>query len=411
MKVDYHRRLLENRVVEAFNHFPVVVLLGARQVGKSTLVRQLLGDRLRTVVFEPVQDVGQARSDPDLFLRNHPEALFLDEVQYAPELLASVKRRVDQEGGPGQFVLSGSQNLSLVKGVSESLAGRAAILRLLPMSRAELTEQLDGDFLAEWVRGRTPASSAAPGTRAPPWYSAIWRGGYPKLLSLPDSLVGTFFESYVMTVVERDIRTLAGIGDLQLFGRFFGLLGGLTGCEINASQLGRDLGLDRKTVQHWLSIAEATYQWMEIPAFTRNAVKRVSGRHKGYLTDSGLACWHQRVPGPDVIAGHPLQGQLIETWVVNEIVKRCRCWQVGPTFYHYRSHGGAEVDLVLEWGGTLYPIEVKAKSHPRAEDGRGIRAFRRAFPGENMAPGLIVSAADEPIWLDEDLYTVPWWLL
>jgi len=406
----YHARLLEKVVLDAFDHFPIVVLLGARQVGKSTLVGHLFGNQLKTLVFDPVQDIGQARSDPDLFLKNNPAPLFLDEVQYAPELLSAIKRAVDLDGTVGRFVLSGSQNLALVKGVAESLAGRAAIIRLPPMSRAELARNIEDDFLGDWVRGKIPAVERNGNLKTiPAWYPAIWRGGYPKLITLPDRLVGTFFESYVTTVVERDIRTVAGVGDLQLFGRFFGLLGGLSGCEINAAQLGRDLGLDRKTALQWLSIAEATYQWLEIPAFTRNAIKRVSGRHKGYLTDSGLACWHQRIPTPDAIAGHPLQGSLIETWVVNEIIKRSRAWPVSPNFYHYRSHGGAEVDLILEWSGTLYPIEIKAKSHPRAEDGRGIEAFRNSFPHENIAPGLVVSAVDAPAWLTKTLYAVPWW--
>ncbi len=408
----YYPRLLEKMILDAFGHFPVVVVLGARQVGKSTLVQHLFADCLQTIVFDPVQDVGQARHDPELFLKNHPGKLFLDEVQYAPELLSVIKRRVDLNCSPGQYVLSGSQNLAVVKGVAESMAGRAAIIRLPAMCRAELKRQTADDFLANWVRGSTPPPDKYFDPAAvPAWYPAIWRGGYPKLLTLPDRLAGTFFESYVTTVVERDIRSVAGVGDLQLFGRFFGLLGGLSGCEINAAQFGRDLSLDRKTVLHWLGIADATYQWFEIPAFARNAIKRVSGRHKGYLTDSGLACWHQRIPTPDAIAGHPIQSQLVETWVVNEVVKRTRCWPTTPNLYHYRSHGGAEVDLILEWSGTLYPIEIKAKSHPRAEDGRGIGAFRRSFARENIAPGLVISAADQPAWLAPDLYTVPWWKL
>jgi uncharacterized protein len=215
----------------------------------------------------------------------------------------------------------------------------------------------------------------------------------------------------VQTYIERDIRSVAGVGDLQLFGRFFALLSAYSAREMNPTELGRELGVDRKTAISWKSIAEATYQWFEVPAFTRNATKRVSGKHKGYLTDTGHICYHQRVASADAIAGHPLQGQLVETWVVTEILKTVQAWSTRPNFYHYRSHGGAEVDLILEMDGWLFPVEIKSKSHPSLQDGRGIRSFRKSFSGERVASGLIVCAVEAPEWIARDVLAVPWWTL
>jgi len=406
----YRARLVEKRLRELWVHFPVVAVLGARQVGKSTLVQHVLGPELETIVFDPSQDVGGARQDPDLFLQNHPPPLFLDEIQYAPELTAAIKRRVDARPQSGQYIISGSQNLMVLRGISESLAGRVAILNLPPMAYAELSGQTEHDLLARWVRGQEPADQPAPAL-PPAWSPALWRGGYPGLLSLPDSLVQTALESYVRTYIERDIRTVAAVGDLQLFGRFFGLLAAHTACEVNANELGRELGIDRKTAKHWLSIAEAMYQWLEIPAFTRNPAKSVSGKSKGYMTDTGLVCWHQRIPDPHLIPNHPLYGRLVETWVAMEVLKRIQTWPTKPALWHYRTHGGAEVDLILDWGGRLFPVEIKAKSHPTRADARGITAFRTAHPELDIAPGLVVCAVTAPQRLAPDLYAVPWWML
>lgn len=410
--VPYHVRLVEHRLHDLWNHFQTVAILGARQVGKSTLVKHAVGNALKTIVFDPVHDVGNARRDPDLFLQNNPPPLFLDEVQYAPELLASIKRHVDRNPAVGQYILSGSQNLMVLKGISESLAGRVALLHLPPMAYAEL-EQSDpsNDFLMSWLDGKGPPATAGTKSTPPAWAPVLWRGGYPRLLALPDTMVQSYLESYVRTYVERDIRTVAAVGDLQLFGRFFGLLAAQTGCEVNPSELGRELGLDRKTVKHWIGIAEATYQWFEVPAFSRNPVKRVSGKSKGYMTDTGLVCFHQRIPIPDLIPSHPLHGRLVETWVVMEIMKRVQCWQARPGFWHYRAHTGAEVDLILEWGGKLFPVEIKATTHPSRDDARGITAFRATHPELDIAPGLIICAVTEPQRLAPDLHAVPWWIL
>ena len=174
--IPYRARYIESRLREFWKHFPIVAVLGARQVGKSRLVQEVLGKRVKTIVFDPVQDVGGARQDPDLFLQNHPAPLFLDEVQYAPELLPALKRRVDERPGAGRYILSGSQNLMVLRSIAESLAGRVAILNLPPMGYAELRGQAASatDNLARWVRGKGFADTTEP---PPAWSPALWRGG------------------------------------------------------------------------------------------------------------------------------------------------------------------------------------------------------------------------------------------
>lgn len=420
--MNYRKRAVESSLRELCDHFPVVAVLGARQVGKSTLVKHLFGDEYRAVVFDPVQDVGQARAEPDLFLDNHPGKLFLDEVQYAPELLAAIKRKVDRFREPGQFILSGSQNLSVIKNISESLAGRVAIVELYGLSWQERSAAAPG-FLLDWVAAgirdqrSEDGDQRAAGIRdqredepgaSPPWYATIFRGGMPGTLDLPETLLPRFFSSYLQTYVERDIRTVADIGNLQLFSRFFRLLSALSATEMNASQVGRDLDIDRRTALAWKNVLEATYQWTEIPAFSRNPLKRISGKSKGVFSDTGMLCHLQRITSPNMIAGHPLQGRIIETWVITEIFKICSAWNTMPGFYHYRSAGGAEVDVILELNGCLFPIEVKSKGHPSKKDAGGIKSFREAFPNEAVGDGLLICAAPQPYRISKDVLALPW---
>ncbi len=391
--IRYKHRLIETRLKELFEYYPVVAVLGARQVGKSTLVANLFADGLNSTVFDPVVDIGNARQDPDFFLQNIPTPAFFDEIQYAPELLGSIKRRVDEEKRNGLFLLSGSQHLSVLKDISESLAGRVAIVNLLPMSSNELNEKPGKGFLEKWISGETKAElNPGPGQTWPTW-KAIWRGGYPKIVEFPDHLIPGYWQSYLQTYIERDVRKVANIGSLQTFGRFIGLLAALTAQEINHNQIGRELGIARNTALAWTEIAQSTYQWISITAFSRNPLKKISGKNKGFFTDTGLACYLQKITAAEVIPGHPLQGRLFETFVVMEIIKLLQALPIQPNLYHFRSHSGAEVDIILEQNGVLYPIEIKSKSNPNRKDIQGFRSFKKCFPKENIHAGLVICAS------------------
>ena len=406
----YKKRLIEKKLTELFAHYPVVAVLGARQVGKSTLVENLFSDVINTTVFDPVVDIGNARQDPDFFIQNINAPAFLDEIQYAPELLGSIKRKVDREKQNGLFLLSGSQNLMVLKDISESLAGRVAILNLWPMSHNEVTNKPVTGFLQNWLSGAEHEYPAAP-SQSVPTYSAVWQGGYPKIAELPEHLIPGFWQSYMQTYIERDVRKVANIGSLQTFGHFIALLAALTAQEINYNQIGRELGVARNTALSWTEIAESTYQWLSIPAFSRNPIKKISGKSKGFFTDTGLICYLQRITSSKVIPGHPMQGRLFETFVVMEIVKLIQQFNIQPNLYHFRSHSGAKVDLILELDGTLFPIEIKSKTNPARRDIRGIAAFRDCFPNENIHKGLVICAIPTFQELSHDVLAIPWWCL
>mgnify|MGYP000856178396 CR=1 FL=1 len=413
--MDYLSRTMETRILELTRYFPVVAILGARQVGKTTLVAHLSIEGLTTVTFDPVQDVGGARTDPDFFLQNRRPPLFLDEIQYAPELLASIKRQVDRERRPGQFILSGSQNLSVLKSISESLAGRVAVVELLPMSFAELhRDPARKGVLDAVVGGDEKAMDAvrhAGSANCPGLFDAVVRGGFPGVAALPPHLWDTYFASYRQTYIERDIRTVSGVSSLQTFGRFFGLLSALTAQEINRAQLGRELGVDNKTAAAWVDIALSTYQWHEIPAYSRNAIKRIAGKPKGYFVDTALACHLQRISGASHLEDHPLAGNLFETFVVSEIMKRIAVWPTPPGLYHYRTYAGAEVDLILERNGTLHPVEIKMTANPSRRDLWGIDSLKETFPRVRFGGGLLICAVPDVMPLREDVTAVPWWRL
>ncbi|MBM4370162.1 MAG: ATP-binding protein, partial [Deltaproteobacteria bacterium] len=371
----YRTRQAEGRLRELSLHFKVVLVTGARQVGKSTLLRQVFPE-LRAFTFDPDQDLYGARADPDLFLDNFPAPLLLDEIQYAPELLPAIKRRVDERDAPGQYLLSGSQNLQVLRQVSESLAGRVGILPLEGLSRRELTERGgEASGLAAWLSDPDAAPPAAPAP-AEALPRILWRGGMPGLLDFPDHLVPDYHRSYVQTYLERDVRSLSELRSLADFGRFLGLSAALTAQEINDAQLGRELGVSPPTARAWRELMVHSFQWWELPPFQGNAVKRVSGRRKGHLADTGLACWLQRVSSPDALAVSPLFGRLFETWVVGEVRKALSLLATPPAMYHWRTAGGAEVDLVLERDGRLFPLEIKAGSRLDGHALQGLRAFR-----------------------------------
>jgi predicted AAA+ superfamily ATPase len=211
----------------------------------------------------------------------------------------------------------------------------------------------------------------------------------------------------VATYLQRDVRGLIAVRDETRFGVFLSLCAALTAQECNYSQMGRDIGVTTPTAQKWLGVMRGTYQWIEIPAYSNNAIKRLSMKPKGYVTDSGLACYLQRISSPESLSGHPLFGAMFETSVVMDIVKQSQALDFPPAFHHYRLHSGAEVDLVLEMDNRLFPIEIKASSRARPGDAGGISRFQEQV-GERAGPGLIVYAGGAPHRLTDRCIAIPY---
>jgi len=408
----YRERILTGRLLKLVGAFPIVVVSGARQVGKTTLLRHVFPD-YDYAVFDPSIDLENARSEPDLFLRNHPPPVVLDEVQYAPEVVSAVKRQVDaSDSQPGMYLMSGSQQWQVLRSLAESLAGRAAFLDLRGFCLQELAGAgASPCWLTGWLENPHAFVDQARQTNtrfADPLWNWLWRGFLPRVNNIDKGLVPEFWMGCHRTYVERDARMAVEVEDWQQFGMFLRLVAALTTQEINYSQLGREIGMTPQTARRWLKVLDGTYQWFEIPAFEGNLLKRVSSKPKGYLADTGLICHYAQIGSPQSLGGHPLLGPLFETAMVNEILKQAGTLPGRTGFHHWRSAGGAEVDLLVERDGTLYPFEMKLTANPGPHDVSGLSAFRRAHRALHIETGAILCAVDRPRWITEDTAAIPW---
>lgn len=400
--MNYKKRLLEEKLRAYVAAFSCTLVTGARQVGKSTLIQQLFGSSFRTFVFDPVQDLYGVRKDPDLFLRNNPPPLVLDEIQYVPELVPALKRYVDENRRPGMYIITGSQRWHIMRNLAESLAGRVALLELPSFCLQETEERCDRPcWLNQWLDAapagvdRGLAALSKYRSTGHSLTQRIWRGGFPEVQSLDQAVVPGWMQGYVGTYLQRDVRTLLDVRDEMQFASFLALCASLTAQECNFEQLGRDIGLSSPSAKRWIGLLRGTYQWLEIPAFAPNHLKRLSARPKGYAADTGLACYLMRLSSPEAVQGHPAFGALFETLAVTECHKQLQCRNFVPALYHYRQHSGTEIDLIIEKDGMLFPIEIKAASNVKPMDTRAIDVFREKM-GDVVQPGLIIAGCKEP---------------
>lgn len=405
----YLPRLIETKVKLLAQHFKVVLVNGPRQVGKSTLLRHLFSKAQR-FVFDPAQDLHHTRQDPDLFLKNLIPPVIFDEIQFAPEILPALKRYVDERPTMGQFFLTGSQNLAMLKSVSESLAGRVGIISLGGMTAYEQEQKVGTSvWLDKIFDAPQELLTASWGSLNKPLYQHLWRGQFPGTIPMPDELIPQFYRSYLETYVERDIRLMADIGDIRDFSRFMILLSALSGQEINYSELGRELGISPPTSKKWCDLLTHSFQWIEIPPFTENQIKLASKKGKGYMRDTGFICALNRISSSIALSGHPSLGHMFETLVINIILSLAEASSMPPHLSHWRSHTGAEVDLILERDGILIPIEIKCKTTLLTKDLRGLKAFRDTYsPHRRIGKGFVIYAGDRCFALNEDTIALPW---
>mgnify|MGYP003385933423 CR=1 FL=1 len=404
----YLPRHLEGKVAHLSQKFKSVLVLGARQVGKTTLLKHLFPSA-RYFVFDPTRDLYNARIDPDLFLKSYLPPLVLDEVQYVPEVLSALKRFMDNREEKGQYFLTGSQNFAALKQVSESLAGRVVIVELDPLSIYELAQVPSSQsWLHHYMTSPESLLSKPTQTLNLDLLEILWRGTYPGTLDLALSDYGDFFHSYLQTYVERDVRNLTNVRDLTEFTRFASLQAALTAQEVNAAFLGREIGISPQTAQNWQYALQNSYQLIVIPAYSGNLLKRLSQKSKAYWSDTGFACHLMRINSPDALLGHPAFGHLYETFCVNQILRLLKATGKPFNVYHWRTGNGAEVDLIIEMDGIYYPIEFKASTNPTRRHTRGIAQFCADYPHLNIAPGVIVHGGDQAYKLSENIYAVPW---
>lgn len=412
MDTIYYPRHAEEKIKEFARHFKVVLVLGARQVGKSTLLNYVFPD-LQHIVFDPVTDEFLVRSDPELFLQNFKAPLILDEIQYVPELLAIIKRYVDKSNAKGQYFLTGSHNLSMLKQVSESMAGRVGIIELSPLSLYEITN--NGTLASNWLKAYLDNDEQFATNKHDVFnkyeagvFETIWNGGMPGVLTLPNNLRADYFKAYLHTYIERDVRVVGQIDDINNFAQFVRILSALSAQEINYTHLGREIGIQAKRIASWMSIMQTCYQWHEIAPYYTNTIKRLSKKRKGYFSDSGFACYLQNITSSVALASHPNRGALFETWVINQIKTLISILPFEPQIYHWRTNGGAEVDVLLEKDNVFYPIEIKCKVQLSKHDVSGIMAFRETYPNLNIARGLVIYAGDKNYPINPYVTAISW---
>ncbi len=416
MKDRYIKRALEPVLKRAAREFPVVVLTGPRQSGKTTLLRRLFVKNYRYVSLEPPDIRATAVSDPRGFVEIYSPPVIFDEVEYAPDLFPYIKEQVDRERDKrGQYILTGSQNLLLMERVTESLAGRAAMLRLLPLSRREATGRLAARF--PWESGgasrESEKNSVAREVRRrgrPLSYQGLWKaflqGGYPELAAFPKRDVTLWHASFVQTYLERDVRTLRQVGDLTLFQNFLRALAARSAQLFQMSDLARDLGVSENTIKAWVSVLEATYQITLLRPHFENVGKRLVKRPKVYFNDVGTLCYLVGLRDAEHAASGPMGGAIFETAVLSEILRTYVHRGEEPQVYFWRTSTGMEVDFIVATRGKLVPIEVKLSATPRAEMASAIRMFRKDM-GDLAAPGYVVHPGEIRLPLGPNVTALP----
>lgn len=408
--MDYRARSLAATAKRALRTFPAVLVTGARQSGKTTLLRREFGASHAYVSLERPDVRARALADPEGFLRETRAPLILDEIQYAPGLLQYIKDRIDADRRPGRWLLTGSQSFALMKGVSQSLAGRVAVLTLDPLSTAEAAGRPEraspATLLSRVFSGRARRSRTTPASPDP----ADWllRGGYPEPRVNRKVDRELWFSSYVQTYIERDVRDLLRVSDLESFRHFLFLVGARTGQLLNLAELGMELGVSAPTVRQWLSVLQTSQIVYLLRPFHRNLGKRIRKSPKLYLMDPGLATFLLGLHTREAVLQGPSLGPLMETAVVTEWVKAFRAHGLEPPFSFWRASDGHEVDLVIEYGGKLYGLEVKASATPNPKHAAGlVRWAEAAGPTGRVA---LACRVDAPAALLPGVRAVPWHL-
>jgi len=351
-------RTLEKKLRELAGYYPAVLVTGPRQSGKTTLCRMAYADK-RYVSLEALDMRDFASSDPRGFLAEYANGAIIDEVQQVPELLSYLQSDIDDRSEPGRFILTGSQHFGLSQSISQTLAGRCGILVLLPPGLEELQ-----------------AFPTAPADLFP----LLWQGAYPRIYDR-EIPAHQWLADYIATYVQRDVRQVINVGDLQTFSGFMKLCAGRTAQEINLSALGNDSGVTHNTARAWLSVLETSYIVHRLPAWHINIRKQVVKAPKLHFFDSGMVCYLLGIREPGQLRLHPMRGAIFESWVVSETYKAFVHSGVQPNLFHYREARGPEIDLLIEQGEELAAVEIKSGATTSANFFKNLKRFSDRMEG------------------------------
>lgn len=410
----YYNRILEQTIIKTSKTFPVVLVTGPRQVGKTTLLTKM-AEKNRTIVSLDNPTIrGLAKEDPELFLQRYKPPVLIDEVQYAPELFIYIKMYVDKHKNNGDFWLTGSQAFHMMENITESLAGRVGIVRLNGLSNAEIQQTFHEEFVVsmEHLVERRESSKEMDATEV---FHRIHKGSMPRLYENPDVDQEQYYESYIETYITRDIKELTKVSDEMLFLNFVRAAAARTASNVNFSELAEETGISAPTAKQWLSLLVSSGLVLLIQPFSNNALHRIIKTPRMYFMDTGLCAYLTGWNSPEALERGAMNGAFFETWVVTEIYKSYTNMGKNPLLYFYRDSNNKEINLLIYQNGTLYPVEIKKAAQPKnatknfsvlkkfADDGNG----QKAFAGN----GAVICLASDVIPIDRMNCYVPAWVV
>lgn len=418
----YIKRAMEDMILQADKTFKATLITGARQTGKSTVIGQLFPDR-RSITFDDAFLESQAKNNPDTFMQLNAPPITMDEVQYVPELFRHIKMACDASQERGLFTLSGSQPLLLMKNASESLSGRVCVLEMLALSLREI----QGDPFARPFLPTMDYLLERQKTVKKPEniWEIIHRGGYPELYHTPGLDWQAFYGSYVKTYLERDVRTLSAVQDLDSFRRFMIAVAARTGQMVNYSNIADEISRDVNTVKHWMSILEASGIIFLLEPYTPAVLKRAIKTPKVYFRDTGLASYLTRWLTTETLAYGAMSSAMFETYVISEILKSyanrnidyryCVSYYRGKDKIKRRENGEAvelesEIDFIIEENGVLYPIEIKKNTSEKAIAASAFTILDKV-PEKKRGMGAVISMCPQPGQLRENVLEIPVWYI
>lgn len=403
------KRHIYDQIVDSIKSKPVTLITGARQVGKSTIAFEFEKMGYSYVSLDNARERETARKDPDLFLQLHPWPVIIDEVQKAPELFESIEEIVNNEkrkriDNYGMFILTGSQSYKLMKGVTESLAGRVSIIHMMPLSRNEILGRDEPvfDFDLKNIQKRANDNPLT----VIELFDNIVKGFYPELYSNSGLKLQKFYSDYVETYIERDVSDLVNVKDKLLFMHFMELVASLTGEEIVYDNIAKILGVDKKTVMSWLSILIAgNIVYLLEPYNEMSIAKRIVRRPKLYFTDTGLACYLARLTSGEILQNSNFSGRFVETYIINELRKSYVNNGIEPHFYYYRDNNMNEIDLVIIQDGKLHRVECKSGIKFNNSAVKGFKQLDKT--NYQIGTKAIICNTDKIYPLDDDVYVLP----
>ena len=404
-------RHVDAQVQTLLTHFPCVVLTGVRQCGKTTLLGRL-GSEWQRFDMENSADRQQVLADPDLFLRLHDDRVVIDEAQLAPALFSALRVAIDRDRSKkGRFVLTGSSSPDLVRHISESLAGRMARVEMAPLSLAEAWQQPASalyTLLSQGASIETLQAAATPTLSVQQVREYWFAGGYPEpWLNSSEVFRQLWQRNYIDSYLMRDIGALFPSLNRDRFRQFVALLSQHSGNLLNNADIARNLGVSEPTVRDWLAIAHDTYVWRHIPAWDRSPTKQLVKHPKGYLRDSGLLHRLLRIADAELLATHPVAGKSWEGMVVETLLRGFGNAGIEVKPFHYRTRGGAEIDLILEGSfgpATCLPVEIKLNQHG---DKRALRSLSEFVLANSCPVGLVINNDERARWLDDRILAIP----